>query len=447
MKEKKDEALGILYIYIYILKIYIENFQHHVINNCKTHVTFKSLRNILRKFPKQTHMGKLAFGMIPVLAMLCLLLQNSPVLAAQQIVVQFKNLLNEELDIYWLDSNNHRLSLISSVGANGNTNMNTFPGHVFRIKSKIGEEIALIDMKESQDVYFITRPDSSKDFRTLYYETTGKDWINTIREETNNFIWPAPEKGFVHHVQLYPPHWNKEDDHDYVYPARTQFLPGEAQPGKLQVLSTTPKIFIIEDFLSFDECQYLIDTIIPELKRSTVSNTAILDENRTSRTMWIHHGMSASATVQNIVQRAFNLLKIPYDSRNSSRVAEAIQGLHYSNTQWYREHYDYFTPNDYKDDGHIQTGNNRLATLFLYLTDVESGGETYFPRFDGKYVSSGCTNPNCFKVRPQKGAAVLFYSMLEDGNLDFDSLHGGCPVVAGEKYAANLWFWDRIFRR
>jgi len=32
--------------------------------------------------------------------------------------------------------------------------------------------------------------------------------------------------------------------------------------------------------------------------------------------------------------------------------------------------------------------------------------------------------------------------MLEDGNLDDLSLHGGCPVKAGIKWAANWWFWD-----
>jgi prolyl 4-hydroxylase len=98
---------------------------------------------------------------------------------------------------------------------------------------------------------------------------------------------------------------------------------------------------------------------------------------------------------------------------------------------------------EYPNNVQVQKGNNRILTFFIYLNDVPSGGETVFPRVDGNYVDNACTNPNGFKVKPKKGSAVLFYSMLPDGNLDNDSLHGGCPVIEGEKYAANVWFWDR----
>ena len=47
-----------------------------------------------------------------------------------------------------------------------------------------------------------------------------------------------------------------------------------------------------------------------------------------------------------------------------------------------------------------------------------------------------------FRVKPKKGTAILFYSMLSDGNLDEKSLHSGCPVKEGEKWAANWWFYD-----
>ena len=38
-----------------------------------------------------------------------------------------------------------------------------------------------------------------------------------------------------------------------------------------------------------------------------------------------------------------------------------------------------------------------------------------------------------------QGSAVVFYSMLPDGNLDVESLHAGLPVGKGMKYIANLW--------
>ena len=47
-------------------------------------------------------------------------------------------------------------------------------------------------------------------------------------------------------------------------------------------------------------------------------------------------------------------------------------------------------------------------------------------------------------VRPKKAHAVLFYSQHPDGSLDKSSKHGGCPVLKGTKWAANLWIWNRV---
>ena len=40
--------------------------------------------------------------------------------------------------------------------------------------------------------------------------------------------------------------------------------------------------------------------------------------------------------------------------------------------------------------------------------------------------------------------AILFYDMLEDGNMDELTLHEGLPVLQGEKWIANLWVWDPL---
>jgi hypothetical protein len=41
-----------------------------------------------------------------------------------------------------------------------------------------------------------------------------------------------------------------------------------------------------------------------------------------------------------------------------------------------------------------------------------------------------------------QGSAVLFYNQLPDGNVDKASKHGACPVLVGQKWAANLWVWN-----
>jgi len=116
-------------------------------------------------------------------------------------------------------------------------------------------------------------------------------------------------------------------------------------------------------------------------------------------------------------------------------------------------------------------GSNRMATVFIYLTDTELGGSTGFPqstappppmdkeeydaitarqnelfnKTDIEYrVTAKCRDG--FHVRPRAGDAILFYHQDRLGNLDPLAIHGACPVMKGDKRGANLWIWNgRMF--
>lgn len=95
---------------------------------------------------------------------------------------------------------------------------------------------------------------------------------------------------------------------------------------------------------------------------------------------------------------------------------------------------------------------NRHVTVFHYLNDVESGGETVFPH--GIMPPSFANEPprparpdmpECergLSVQPKKGNSVIFYSRHGDMSTDPKSQHGGCPPISGEKWGANSFSWN-----
>ena len=85
----------------------------------------------------------------------------------------------------------------------------------------------------------------------------------------------------------------------------------------------------------------------------------------------------------------------------------------------------------------------RILTFFLYLSDVEEGGGTRFPKIprpDGE--------PGGLVVTPRRGHAVVWPSVLsgQPGRVDSRTTHEAMPVVKGLKFAANHWIHDFNFK-
>ncbi|URE04071.1 prolyl 4-hydroxylase [Musa troglodytarum] len=179
------------------------------------------------------------------------------------------------------------------------------------------------------------------------------------------------------------------------------------------------------------------------MKKSTVvdSTTGQSTDSRvrTSSGMFLRRGQDK--IIRAIEKRIADFTFIPVEH------GEGLQVLHYEVGQKYEPHYDYFV-----DEFNTRNGGQRLATLLMYLSDVEEGGETVFPSAKVSSSSSPWHTElsECGKkglsIKPRMGDALLFWSVRPDATLDPSSLHGGCPVIRGNKWSSTKWMHIREFR-
>ena len=137
---------------------------------------------------------------------------------------------------------------------------------------------------------------------------------------------------------------------------------------------------------------------------------------RTSSGMFFSRGQNQ--LIAAIEERIANVTGIPVEN------GEGMQVLRYQVGQEYRPHYDQFDLTNPGSTSHISRGGQRIATLLIYLNTPEAGGETVFP------------NANV-SVSAIQGNVLLFrYPNPADTPL---TLHGGNPVIKGEKWVATKW--------
>ncbi|GAB2282885.1 hypothetical protein Dimus_017419 [Dionaea muscipula] len=204
----------------------------------------------------------------------------------------------------------------------------------------------------------------------------------------------------------------------------------------VEVLSWEPRAFVYHNFLSKEECEYLIELAKPHMHKSTVvdSETGKSTDSRVRTSSGTFLARGRDKTIRKIEKRIADFTFIPVEH------GEGLQILHYEVGQKYEPHYDYFL-----DEFNTKNGGQRIATVLMYLSDVEEGGETVFPAAKGNTSAVPYWNElsECGKgglsVKPKMGDALLFWSMNPDASLDPSSLHGGCPVIQGNKWSSTKW--------
>lgn len=180
--------------------------------------------------------------------------------------------------------------------------------------------------------------------------------------------------------------------------------------------NNTQPVKIIENFVSADDCKYLIETydqkVIPSKVVSDTNSSAELHPSRTSSTFFIPDD---DPVIVQLRKKASEL--VLKDEKN----IEGIQFLKYKKGERFLFHHDFLKT--------VNLQNQRVDTIIVYLNDLDEtdGGATAFFHYQ-------------MRVRPQKGRAVWFKNCDEKGNLINESLHAGEEILTDTiKYALNIW--------
>ncbi|RRH91538.1 2-oxoglutarate-dependent dioxygenase [Variovorax beijingensis] len=203
----------------------------------------------------------------------------------------------------------------------------------------------------------------------------------------------------------------------------------DAGDRRVQVLQTMrhPRVVVFGNLVSPDECEGLIAAARVRLARSLTVETRtggeVLNVDRTSEGMFFERG--ENDIVARLEQRIAALLRWPVE------FGEGLQILRYAPGAQYRPHYDYFDPGEPGTPTILKRGGQRVATLVMYLQEPGQGGATTFPDVG-------------LEVAPVRGTGVFF--SYEEPDPATRTLHGGAPVLAGEKWVATKWLREREFK-
>jgi prolyl 4-hydroxylase len=187
-----------------------------------------------------------------------------------------------------------------------------------------------------------------------------------------------------------------------------------------------PNLVVFGGLLSDAECDGLVELARPRLARSeTVDNAtggSEVNAARTSDGMFFERG--EAALIGRIEQRIARLVGWPLEH------GEGLQVLRYRPGAEYKPHHDYFDPAHAGTATILKRGGQRVATIVMYLNTPAAGGATTFPDV-------------ALEVAPLKGNAVFF--SYDRPHAVTRTLHGGAPVVEGEKWVATKWLREGVF--
>ena len=189
-----------------------------------------------------------------------------------------------------------------------------------------------------------------------------------------------------------------------------------------------PRMCLLGNFLSTQECAELIELSAPLMERSKVivsdgdaKHETSLTYARTSDQTSIPSG--TSKLVDAIRRRAARVTRWPEAQMQDLLIVRYRPGADFS------PHHDYFCP---KSHPYLALHGQRVGTLLFYLNTPPRGGATALLDVE-------------MEVYPQQGNALFFsYPLPRQDSL---TLHAGVPLGEGEKWVATFFLTAEIAKK
>lgn len=192
-------------------------------------------------------------------------------------------------------------------------------------------------------------------------------------------------------------------------------------PG-LEKVVDEPRIFVIDDLLSKEQCEALIAKAKPRLKESRVQTAEGLQKSKQRTSTEATMAFEEVPGIQQKISELLNMSLLHFEPLKVSRYEEG---------QEFKPHYDCQPMGAENGTEYCQTPYcNRVVSLSIYLTDNEEGGATSFPLV-------GLT------IQPTRGMGVLYfpaYMPINSGKLDDRLMYSEDPANE-TKYVCQQWAW------
>jgi prolyl 4-hydroxylase len=204
--------------------------------------------------------------------------------------------------------------------------------------------------------------------------------------------------------------------------------------SEFTVLNDTPFIGCIDNFLSPEECEILINlgktnpvtSQIYNEVGGTITDTGIRD----STTTYFGDLENNDSNIEDLINVIYSRVSKAIGIDKSQ--FEKFQITSYSTNSHFNIHYDFFIAKEHNPlyTEKVQKllskgGGNRISTVVLYLNEPEEGGETYFP---WPQIS----------VKPKQGKLLHFKYNYDDPMDNIKSIHASIPVVSGIKWIITI---------